>query len=79
MSCVNESFSWDMKGLETLQRLLEMLGRLNMHGWQAGMAGETGKTSGDGGGMKWKCWNECTMETERNGKTGKEIDRLMES
>ena len=51
-----------------------------MHGWQAGMAGETGKTWGGGEvGMKWKCWNECTMETERNGKTGKEIDRLMES
>ena len=70
--CVNESFSWDMIGLETLQRLLEMLGTLNVHGWQAGMAGETGKTWGGGEvGMKWKCWNECGMETERTRKTGK--------
>ena len=43
-----------------------------MHGWQAGMAGETGKTWGGGEvGMKWKCWNECGMETERTRKTGK--------
>ena len=49
-----------------------MLGTLNVHGWQAGMAGETGKTWGGGEvGMKWKCWNECGMETERTRKTGK--------